>query len=537
MKSHSLTSNTLIGVTAIFIVATGNFTFFGKVLQTYGLQPSTLLPLASLVLATWAVTVLLLLPFGFARLCKPLLMLCLLASALAAHFMDSYGVVINAAMLRNAAQTQFAEVRDLINPGLFADFLLLGVLPAFLIARVEIRWCGWRRELLARLKFLALIMLILIVPGLLLGSFYASFLREHKALRAYANPAYPLYSLAVLGASQVRAAHPGPLVPVGEDAHISPQDPHHELIILVIGETARADHFSLNGYIRETNPLLGREDIVSFTDFTACATSTAESLPCMFALNGKDGSGKENLLDVLQRDGVNVLWLDNNSDSKGVALRADYRNFRSPGNNPLCDEECRDPGMLQPLQGYIDAHPEQDIFIVLHQMGNHGPAYYKRYPKAFEFFKPACQDSDLSRCSREEIINAYDNAVRYTDYFLVQAINLLKKNDGAFETALFYVSDHGESLGENGVYLHGLPRAIAPRAQLHVPAILWFGRHFDGIDRPALLARRHQAFSHENMFHTILGLFEIETHVYRPQLDLLNGSRKPETSTGGLSGH
>lgn len=536
MKNHSLASSTLILATSAFVVATGNFTFFGKVLQTYGLQSFTLLPLGSLVLATWAVTVLLLLPFCFARLCKPLLMLCLLASALAAHFMDSYGVVINAAMLRNAAQTQFSEARDLINLKLFAYLLFLGVLPAFLIARVDIRWRGWRRELFSRLKLFALIVLILVVPGLLLGSFYASFLREHKALRSYANPAYPLYSLAVFAAGQTRAAHSGPLVPIGEDARISPQDRQRELIILVVGETARADHFSLNGYARETNPLLGKEDVVSFTDFTACATSTAESLPCMFALNGKGGAGKQNLLDVLQRVGANVLWLDNNSDSKGVALRADYRNFRSPRNNPLCDEECRDPGMLQPLQGYIDAHPKGDILIVLHQMGNHGPAYFKRYPKDFEFFKPACQDSDLSRCSREEIINAYDNALRYTDYFLAQAIDLLKKNDEAFETALFYVSDHGESLGEKGVYLHGLPRAIAPRAQLHVPAILWLGRQFDDVDRSALLARRGQAFSHANLFHTVLGLFEIETRIYRPELDLLEGSRKPEPRTDSPAG-
>jgi lipid A ethanolaminephosphotransferase len=251
----------------------------------------------------------------------------------------------------------------------------------------------------------------------------------------------------------------------------------------------------------------------------------------MFAPDAGSGSSpgraaaSENLLDVLQHAGVNVLWLDNNSDSKGVALRAPYRNFRSPEANPVCDAECRDVGMLSALQDHIDAHPKGDILIVLHQMGNHGPAYFKRYPKEFERFTPACRNADLSRCSREEIDNAYDNAILYTDHFLGRVISLLERNDGRFETALFYVSDHGESLGEKGIYLHGLPSAIAPQAQLHVPAVMWFGRSFDDVDVPALAAKRGARFTHANIFHTVLGFMEIESSVYRVELDILEGSR------------
>ncbi|MCZ7654859.1 MAG: sulfatase-like hydrolase/transferase [Rhodocyclaceae bacterium] len=233
---------------------------------------------------------------------------------------------------------------------------------------------------------------------------------------------------------------------------------------------------------------------VSLPNFWACGTSMAVSVPCMFSSNGmgrfslNQAGSEENLLDVVQRAGVNVLWLDNNSDSKGVALRPLYRNYRSPEINTVCDSECRDEGMLVPLQDYIDSHPKGDILIVLHQMGNHGPAYYKRYPPAFEKYRPACQSKDLSRCSNEEIGNAYDNAILYTDHFLGKTIELLKRNDKHFETALFYLSDHGESLGEGGVYLHGLPRAIAPDSQLHVPAILWFGSGYDEVDLPSCYA-------------------------------------------------
>jgi lipid A ethanolaminephosphotransferase len=184
--------------------------------------------------------------------------------------------------------------------------------------------------------------------------------------------------------------------------------------------------------------------------------------------------------------------------------------------------------MLVPLQAYVDSHPTGDIVIVLHQMGNHGPAYYKRYPPEFERFKPTCQSNDLSQCTQEEIVNAYDNALLYTDYFLSKTIELLKKNSDKFETAMLYVSDHGESLGEAGTWLHGLPKTIAPDAQLHVPAIMWFGDSFNELDKPALLRKRAQRFTHDNLFHTALGFVEVETSIYRPELDILTGVRKSD---------
>ena len=237
---------------------------------------------------------------------------------------------------------------------------------------------------------------------------------------------------------------------------------------------------------------------------------------------------KENLLDVLRHAGVNVLWLDNNSDSKGVALRSEYQNYRSKDKNPVCDEECRDVGMLSNLQDYIDSHPKGDIFIVLHQMGNHGPAYFKRYPAEFEKFQPTCQSNELGKCTREEIGNAYDNAILYTDYFLGQVIGFLKKNNARFETALFYVSDHGESLGENGLYLHGLPRGMAPETQTHIPAIMWFGANYHDVDQAVLRKRTSKHFTHDSVMPTVLGLMEIGTKVYRRELDMLDGSRRPE---------
>lgn len=361
------------------------------------------------------------------------------------------------------------------------------------------------------------------------GNFYASFLREHKSLRPYANPTHYIYSLVKFVGNSF-GYKSNQLKHIGLDARTASHDKDRELIILVVGETARADHFSLNGYKKKTNPYLESEQIISFDNIWSCGTDTIQSVPCMFAVYNHDDYNKtkaeatENLLDILQHAGVSVIWLDNNSDSKGVALRVPYESYKSADKNPLCDSECRDVGMLTRLQSYIDKHKQGDIFIVLHQMGNHGPSYYKRYPPQFENFRPACKTNQLENCTVEEINNAYDNAILYTDYFLSKAIELLKENSSQFEAALLYVSDHGESLGEYGLYLHGLPYVIAPDVQKHVPMIMWFSGSFNNkeVNVRSLKDKIHDKFSHDNLFHTILGLFEIKTDVYNKALDIID---------------
>lgn len=531
---REISGNVLLLLTCLLLVAGGNFRFVTQILHAFPPSGSTLPALFSLAFAFLAFNVVLFGGFAFGRMTKPVLIAALLMASISAYFMDSFGTVIGEDMLRNAAQTNAGEALDLVTFRLLAYFVLLGILPSVLVWRAPLAWRGWRRELAGRAKLMGLCLLAIGLMVMAFGGFYASFIRAHKPLRSYANPAYPLLaSLKFAGKANQAVAGMKPAA-VAPDAHISRDDRHRELIFLVIGETARADRFSINGYARDTTPRLREAGAISLPDFRSCGTSTAISVPCMFSPRGmarfdpKKAAEEENLLDVLQRAGVNVLWLDNNSDSKGIALRVPYRDYRSPDINTVCDPECRDEGMLVPLQDYIDSHPAGDIVIVLHQMGNHGPAYYKRYPPAFEKFRPACKSKDLGSCSREAIGNAYDNAILYTDHFLGKAIDLLKRNDAKFETALFYLSDHGESLGEGGLYLHGLPRPLAPDSQLHVPAILWFGSSFDGLDLEALMRKRRQRFTHDNLFHTVLGLLEIKTDFYKPELDILDGCRNAQ---------
>lgn len=522
-----LAGHWLIVAVAVYCVVFLNARFFLNLLAVYPLSLDNALFLLSLTVLAVCVNVFLFSLVCFGPVTKPVLIIILLVSALAAYFMDSYNVILDQIMVQNIMQTDTAETRDLLSGKLLMYFVLLGVLPALLVGRVQLKPAGsWRRILLTRSALLVLPLVIMALLILVFSSFYASFFREHKSLRAYANPSYYIYSAIKYVGTRFNGS-PVALAPLGQDARIPVWDVHRELIIFVVGETARADRFQLNGYSRPTNPVLSKEDVISLRNFWSCGTSTSVSVPCMFSLHetgefdGEQARHSENLLDVLEHAGVHVLWRDNNSDSKGVAERVPHQDYTNPKNNPDCDIECRDVGMLAGLQGYIDGQKAGDIFIALHQMGNHGPAYYKRYPARFEVFKPACQTNQLESCTQEELDNAYDNAILYTDFFLGKAIGLLKQNSDKFETALFYVSDHGESLGEYGMYLHGLPTAIAPDTQRHVPAIFWFGANFDDIDLAGLKQEIDKKYTHENVFHTILGLMEIETEIYEPEQDII----------------
>jgi lipid A ethanolaminephosphotransferase len=526
----TITPNKLIVLTALFIIALGNFTFFQNVLAIYPIvDSSSTLFILSLVITFTCVNIIVFSFFCYRYTLKPVLILLLLLSAGAAYFMDSYNVILDDVMIDNIFKTDTHEALDLVSIKLFLYLFFLGVLPAIWIIRLPISYPPFRKAMLSKMLTIGVALLIIVITILSLGNVYASFLRENKSLRYYANPSYYVYSIGKYIGRHFQD-NDTPFTFIGLDAQHTVSDSERELVVLVVGETARADHFSLNGYHRKTNPKLEQENIINFTNVWSCGTSTAVSVPCMFALDGrfKFKASKEkatdDLLDIMHRAGVNILWLDNNSSSKGVADRVEYYSYKTSDNNPECDTECRDTGMLAHLDSYIESHPTGDIVIVLHQMGNHGPAYYKRYPPSFERFTPVCKTNQLEQCSQEEINNAYDNAILYTDFFLSKTINLLKKYDSSYETALLYVSDHGESLGENGLYLHGIPYMLAPDSQKHVPMLIWFGDSFDKdeVNIEQLKQQRHQKYSHDNLFHTLLGLMNISTKIYDPALDILS---------------
>ena len=532
----------IILLSSTFFILFYNFSFFKNVINTYGFNGLNIIYILSTAILLIALITFILTLFSSKYTIKPILYLLFLVSAFTAYFMDTYSVVIDSEMIRNMLQTNLGESLDLFTLKLVLYVLFLGILPIFFIYKSQIVYKPLKSELFSKLKTIILSIILISIILFSFSKFYTSFFREHKPLRYHVNPIYWIYSIGSY-INKTLNSEPIVLKEIGRDAKITPEktleeEEKKELIIMVVGEAARADRFSLNGYSKETNPLLKQEkDVINFSNMYSCGTATAESVPCMFSIfdradyDYKKGKSTENILDVLKNTNkVQILWRDNNSDSKGVALRVDFEDYRTSQTNTICDDvECRDEGMLVGLDEYIKKHKDKDILIVLHQMGNHGPAYYKRYPKEFEKFTPVCKTNQLEQCTQEEVSNAYDNAILYTDYFLSKVINFLKPYSNTHETAMLYMSDHGESLGENGLYLHGLPYFMAPDEQKHIGSLIWLGGEIkEDIDLEKLNFYKNKQFSQDDLFHTLLGLFEVETDVYKKDMDILNEARKPE---------
>ncbi len=524
LSNASVSAPQLLFAVALFILLTANSAFFSALYEYYPLEQNLgFIFVVGLVMLT--VIIVLELLFSLLIPVKWVAGFFLLISAVCAYFSDNMGVIFSVDMIQNSVQTNPAEAMDLITWGTFLHVLIWGILPIALIGKLPVSFsAAGLMNLPQTLRTLSWIVISLMIAATgiwTVSSQFASFIREHKSVRYFATPVMPLHS-AIKYALSEWSDNDESFQSIATFAATPTMPGHRELVVMVVGETARADHFSINGYDRQTTPRLAAMDrVISYSDVSACGTSTAISVPCMFARAGqKDYDGKEakhteNLLDVIHKAGVSVLWRDNNSDSKGVATRITYENFRDATINPECDVECRDIGMLFGLQEYVDSQ-SGDILIVLHQMGSHGPAYYKRYPPEFERFTPACQSAELSNCDQQSIINAYDNTIYYTDYFLSKVIEWLQQNSNDFETTMVYVSDHGESLGENGLFLHGMPYLFAPQAQTKVPVVVWAGPRSD-VDYDATVKLKDQSYSHDDVFPSLLKLFEIESDAYPPE--------------------
>lgn len=529
LKKKQTPQSRLILFISLLFVLFYNYAFFKNTMHFYPAIAENIGFLLSLAVVLFASTSLVLTLFSSKWTTKPLIIIILIISSQTSYFMNTYNVIVDDSMIRNTFQTDMKESMDLFSIQQLIYLLVLGIIPSYFVYTIPLDYRGKKREFLSRIKQVGLLSIVILLTLFIFSKNYASFFREHKPLRYSVNPTFWIYSLGnYIG--KTFSAEDEDIIPLGLDAKVNKKHSKvPKLVIMVVGEAVRADHLSYNGYDRETTPLLKKENIINFSNLFSCGTSTAVSVPCMFSkydrenFSYKKGIQNENVLDVLNHTkDISVLWLENNSDSKGVALRVPYKWYKNTFYNTKCyEDECRDEGMLVGLETYIKEQKNKDILIVLHQMGNHGPAYYKRYPKAFEKYTPTCKTNQLEACTQEEISNAYDNAILFTDDFLSQSIQILKQHSTTHQTAMIYMSDHGESLGENGLYLHGMPYFIAPDAQKNVATLMWFDEtlhkslNIQNIDT-------HAAYSHDNLFHTLLGLFEVETEVYKKEMDILH---------------
>lgn len=507
---------------SVFVVATHNDRLWREVFAVWpDRTPGDWMFFASVAVLLLVTNFVPLQLVAFPRLLKPFLAGLAPLAAVISHFADNYGVVVEKTMIANLLGTDMREAGDLVDRTFLFHVALTGLLPAAVIVWLPLRQGNWKREAVLRGgAFTASFATLALIAGLFFQD-YASLLRNNRQLRHMVNPVTAVYSAVAYAAAA--APESGPLRPVGADA-VRYADAGRKPIffVLVVGETARAADFGLTGYGRETTPELAKLPVAAFAA-TSCGTSTAESVPCIFAPFGRTAftvaraRASENLLDVLVRAGFRVRWLDNNAGCKGVCDRVPTENLASAADPRYCTGgECLDGILVRRLEE-IAAEASADTVVVLHQMGSHGPAYFRRYPGEFRKFEPTCDTVQIQTCARAAIVNTYDNSILYTDHVLATAIRTLERAGDRFETALLYTSDHGESLGERGTYLHGLPYAIAPDVQTHVPLVAWVSPELGAstaLDLACLRSAPPAELSHDNVFHIVLGLLGVTTDVY-----------------------
>ncbi|WP_222564442.1 phosphoethanolamine transferase [Novilysobacter antarcticus] len=458
---------------------------------------------------------------------KPLLSLLLVVTALAGYYSSHYGVYLDPDMIRNILHTDTREARELLTPGLALP-VLATLIPVALVWWVRIRAQKPAAALLRRV--VVMVAVATVTAGALLVSFQdiSAMMRNRTELRHLIAPGNYLVSLARV-ASEDPAAAVRARQPLGNDALVVGRgNGKPRVLVIVVGETVRAQNWGLNGYARQTTPELADLDVLNYTDVTACGSSTDVSLPCMFSAQGRRGYDKraikesESLLNVLDHAGIATLWRDNQGGCKGVCAGLPFESLVDARVPELCNaEHCLDEVLLHDLQAKIDGEGRDQV-IVLHQLGNHGPSYFQRYPDQFRQFVPVCESADLGKCRQAEIVNAYDNAILYTDHFLARLIETLEA-DPTRDSAMIYVSDHGESLGEGNLYLHGMPYAIAPDTQLKVPMVMWLSPSLAAdrnVDVGCMRQRLSTPVTHDNLFSSVLGLMQVETGVYDASQDL-----------------
>ena len=519
-----------LGVSLVWLVLY-NGRFWSETLHTMW-RPSgrATLFVAALFVITLLLQSLLLLAMPTRTLMRGAACVLFVIAAASSYFTSAYGAVMNQSMIRNVFETDLEEIGGLLSARFLLHLVVFGVIPAVLVCRVRIAHAKPLRRVRRRATLLIATLAVSAAALFACSADFAVFFRQHKPVRYTLTPAAPIASalgLLVRHESQAR----GPLVNlVGPSERSALPQPRPLALFVVVGETARAANFSLGGYARRTNPQLqSMAEVVYFDRVTSCDTSTATSVPCMFSplpratFDVETAERQTNLLDALGDAGLDVEWRDNNAGCKGVCARV--RTVSYAGHCP--GRHCYDDVMLEKLEARLRELTRDTVFV-FHQIGSHGPAYAARYPATAEHFTPVCRSSELQRCAKEEIVNAYDNSIVNTDAVLAAQIAILQRAADRLDGALLYVSDHGESLGEQGVYLHGLPYAFAPGMQKEVPMLLWTSAGFrarQGLKLECLRAHAHDPLSHDNLYHTVLGAAQTRNKAYDANLDVLASCR------------
>ena len=441
--------------------------------------------------------------FFFSRLVgKILLVLFFIINAVAVYFINTYSVIIDESMIGNVLNTNYSESSSFFSIKLVLYVVFLGILPSIFIIKAKIITVTVKKFLVS----ISLTLLFLLTLAFANASNWLWIDKNSKTLGGLAMPWSYAVNIPLFYIHQFKKNEKEILLP---DATI--KDNEKSVVILVIGESARSENFSLYGYPKNTNPLLSKIPNVSHFNATSDATYTTAGVKSIVEHENTDEL-YEILPNYLYRNNVDVIWRTTNWGEPPVHIK-NYQNREVLMPNCKGDGCDYDGILLSGLKEQILASKKNKILIVLHTSTSHGPTYSKKYPAQFEIFKPVCNSVELGNCSHTELVNAYDNTIVYTDYLLANVIEDLKQLQ-EYKSAMIFVSDHGESLGENNLYMHGLPRSIAPKQQYEIPFIVWTS------DNSARQMKPNKILTQNYVFHSVLNFLNIQSPVYKEQMNI-----------------
>lgn len=434
------------------------------------------------------------------RLGKVLLTVFFTINAIAVYFINTYGVIIDESMIGNVLNTNYEESSNFFSIKLLL-YILLGILLSTYVIKAKINKMPLKRFLSISGLSLAFIVVLVFANA----SNWLWIDKNSKQLGGLAMPWSYSVNLSRFYIHQSDANKKEILLP---DAKI--KDNKKSVVVLVIGESARKQNFSLYGYSKNTNPLLSKTSNLFHFDATSCATYTTAGLKCILE-HTSSNELYEILPNYLYRNNVEVVWRTTNWGEPPIHIK----NYQTKNDlMPDCKgDDCKyDEVLLSGLKEQILSSDKDKILIVLHTSTSHGPSYSKKYPPQFETFKPVCNSVELGNCSQEELINAYDNTIIYTDYILNGVIQNLKELK-EFNSTMIFVSDHGESLGEKNLYMHGIPMSFAPKEQYEIPFIVWMSENSRKL-------KPKQSLSQNHVFHSVLSFLAIESPIYKEEMNI-----------------
>lgn len=420
-------------------------------------------------------------------------------STLSVYYVVTYHVMMDETMIGNVFNTQYSEASGFLTWSMFLVVTVIGLLPLLFILGARVRYGSLKDAA----KWMGgSLLLSLGIVGINFDS--VLWVGEHDTeLGGLTMPwSYTVNTVRHFNAKRL-AGRPQTLLP---DATFRTDT--RQAVVLVIGESARQANFSLYGYGRETNPLLSKVEGLHVFDARSCATYTTAGVQAILE-HEESRTLYEILPNYLYRNGADVEWRTTNWGEAPVHV-AGYLKAKDLADGS--EDDGYDGVLLHGLAERIRSSQRSKVLIVLHTSTSHGPAYCDKYPPKFGVYAPVCDNVEAAAEHNEELVNAYDNSILYTDYLLHQVITLLQGLEG-WQTTMFYISDHGESLGEDGLYMHGVPLKLAPSQQYVIPCLVW-------TSDTTRVARQTGVIDQHSVFHTVLGLLDCESPVYQSDKDL-----------------